>query len=393
MMNSKLLIALSFVLACNNSKAGNFDNSKSADFGSSKSAGAASQAALQDGNAEPSPLALQIYARQLSGTIAGRPLKKDERTKLAAEGDAALPALLKGWMEEDFFARSFRSRVETMLGTSGKRDDVDFNLPGNLAAYVVKEKMPVANLLTADFCVDAEMKKIDCDTGAPYNAGVITTRGYMVAHNGRFNLGRAISMMNVFACAHYPMSSALQPYAAVDGLIENFRIQSEEEAKAKGTTGFGNGSACYSCHGQFAQHTQLFVKFDDKGKFLADATGAQDANLEFGRGENGTYASHFEDKSEAASEFGDVFGARVDDLAAAGKVLTEHPAFVKCMAKNAITHALSLDSEAGKNIDLKLLDKVSESISQDQPKVADIYLGALSHPLVIQAFSRGVAGE
>lgn len=334
--------------------------------------------------------ALQTYARQLSSQLAGRPLNSTERALINSKGEDAFEELLNGWIDDPFFAKTFRSRVEMLIGTSGERDGVDFNLPGNLAGYIVTKKLPYSELLTADYCVDAKGAKTKCDTGAPFAAGVIATRGYLLAHAGRFNLGRANSMLGAFACSHYPMSAKLQPPMPKADLITNFRISTPEEAAAAGQTGFGNGATCYTCHGQFSTHTQFFVKFDDKGLYKADATGAQSKTLEFGKSDNFLYASHFVDEARAADESSDMFGTKAENLNAAMKALTDNSRFLECMVKQAVIHALNLDSEASSNISQNFMKAVAESIPKDQASVGEVYLKTLTHPEMIKAYSRGV---
>jgi hypothetical protein len=335
-------------------------------------------------------LAVQTYARQLSSQLAGRPLTVAERATLKAEGGAALPGLLKAWVEEPFFAKAFRARVEMLIGTSGERDNVDFNLPGNLAQYIVTQKLPISELLTADYCVSAQGEKIPCDTKAPFAAGVVGTRAYLMAHSGRFNLGRANAMMGAFACTHYPMSVTLQPRIAKEELISNFRISSPEEAQAAGSTGFGNGSACYLCHSQFAAHAQLFVKFDDKGLYRNEATGLQSKSLEFGRSDEGLFASHFVDAQRAADESSDVFGSKAANLAEGMKTLASNPVFLRCMVKQVVAHAFNLDSEASNKIKEDFMEVVAESLAKEDTTAQNVYRKVLAHDEMLKAFARGV---
>ncbi|RZA20567.1 MAG: hypothetical protein EOP10_17920 [Proteobacteria bacterium] len=339
---------------------------------------------------ESETFAVQTYARQLSSQLAGRPLSEAERKLIATEGEAALPALIKSWVDDPFFSKAFRARVEILIGTSGERDSVDFNLPGNLAQYIVSQKLPMGELLTADYCVDAKGAKITCDTGAPFAAGVIGTRGYLLAHAGRFNLGRANAMMSAFACTHYPMSESLQPRIPKADLIPNFRISSAEEAKEAGSTGFGNGAACYTCHGQFSAHTQFFVKFDDKGLYKADASGLQSQKLEFGRADNDLYASHFIDPKKSADESSDMFGTKASNLSEAMKAMSSNPAFLQCMVKQVVAHVFNLDSEVSNKINDKFMEIVAESLSKDEATVQNVYQKVLTHNEMIKAFARGV---
>jgi hypothetical protein len=337
-----------------------------------------------------SPLVQLTYARQLATTLAGRPVTAEERVLIAKEGAKSIKPLLKSWLESAFFPKAFRSRVDMMLSTSGKRNSVDFNLPGNLAAYIASNKLPIETLLTADYCVGASGAQIECDTGAPFNAGVLGTRAFLMGHTGRFNLGRANSMLNAFACVHYPMSSTLQPPTPKDELITNFRVTSKDEADEQGAGGFGNGLACYGCHSQFSAHTQLFVKFNDVGVYSAAATGIQSKTLEFGRSDGGFFASHFVDPVRSADERSNMFGSEVQDLSQAAKVLAASESFKECMVSKVITHGMNLDSESAGKITREALQEIVKTLPANNASIQDFYLAVLSHSIVLDAFAKGV---
>src|SRR5262249_31946514 len=152
-------------------------------------------------------------------------------------------------------------------------------------------------------------KPIACDTGAPYAAGVLATRAFLANNAGRFNLKRARTWMRTFACLDYPMPDALQPRLARDVLIPLFQ-QDHDEKDNVGS--FGNGAACYTCHGQFGAHAQLFVKYDASGLWRANADGQQLPGGEQGRSANNLFTSHLSSPAAAASEASMVFGQPVE---------------------------------------------------------------------------------
>ena len=105
-------------------------------------------------------------------------------------------------------------------------------------------------------------------------------------------------VVKTFACSDYPMDNTLQPPMPRESLIPLFQVDRATDTSA-GT--FGNGFACYTCHSQFSAHAQVFVKFDDQGRYQAGATGLQDMAAEQGRSTNGLFTSHFTGAA-AASE-------------------------------------------------------------------------------------------
>ena len=124
---------------------------------------------------------------------------------------------------------------------------IDFGLPGNLAAYLVKNDRPWSEIITASDCYDAAGKAIKCDSGAPYGAGVLTTRAILLSRSGRFNLTRASTITRTFACKTYPIDpEELQPRVDKTWLIDMFQANNpEEQTVEEARNGFGNGFGCY----------------------------------------------------------------------------------------------------------------------------------------------------
>jgi hypothetical protein len=167
----------------------------------------------------------------------------------------------------------------------------------------------------------------------------------MISRVSRYNLQRASALLRNFACRQYPMEATLQPLADKPTLLPMFQAQTpEEQTDPRAQDGFGDGFACYACHGQFSIHSQLFVKFDEAGMWQADATGIQDEMDELGRSENGTMASHFSDPTLSALEGVNVFGTPVANLAEAAQVMVESPTFVECAANRYLDSVLGIQS-------------------------------------------------
>lgn len=334
------------------------------------------------------------YMRSISQMLVSRQLTSEEVAAIEADEEEALEGIIRGWATESAFADNARYMMQQKLKASGERDGIDFELPGNLVRHVVVNDLPWETVLTADYCVDSAGGQTECDTGAPYSAGVLATRAYLAGNASRFNLGRANRLMNVFACRIYPMESQLQPYLDKTDLIPMFQANTaEEQTVEEAAGGFGNGSGCYSCHGQFGAHAQLFVKYDESGMYVPDADGQQDPDGELGRSVNGLMTSHMIEPEEAASEQTQMFGKTVADLSEAAQVLAESSAFLPCQARNIINHTFGLSEST--QIDREMLLDIGAEAREEnpQPTYADLVVTTFTEPRVIlsyvDAFSDG----
>lgn len=337
-----------------------------------------------------------FYMRSIVQMLAGRPLESHEVQGLQTQGAAAIPAILEAWTREAGFVENTRYMMAQKLKASGERDGIDFEAPGRLVAHVVSNDLPFSEVITADYCIATDGSQTACDSGAPYNAGVLTTRAFLAGNAGRFNLGRASRLMKVFSCRAYPMEDTLQPYLPREVLIPMFRASTVEEQTVEEAKGaFGNGDACYACHGQFSAHSQFFVKFDQTGLWRAEATGLQDPEGELGRSFGGLMTSHMDDPSAAAFEGSKMFGQDVNDLRGAAQVMTQNGAFVQCMVRNAIEHTFGMTDTAAEAIDRQLLAAVSNRVTQagtHDPTWAEIVKTTFADPRVIQVVL-GTQGE
>ncbi|MBL8744483.1 MAG: hypothetical protein JNK04_25420 [Myxococcales bacterium] len=338
------------------------------------------------------------YLEKLAPPLIGRVLDEAERVQIADEGGAAIVPILQAWGSEPGLVMSARSLMEEKLSVSGASVEIDYSLPGNLVAFVVENDRPWAEILTSESCYDGEGNVIACDSGAPFTAGVLTTRGYLASRASRFNLTRSSTLMRAFACQVYPQEESLQPKIAPERLMHLFAItdlaQATEEEKGAAVN---TGCACHDCHGQFAAHSQLFVKFDQTGVYQADADGIQDPEGELGRSVNGLMASHFEDPVEAASEASQIFGTPVANLAEAAATLSEHPVFVQCAAQNILEYTLRIDTAGplGKTVDADLLERIADSTEAPghKPTYAEIVEATFSDPGVVFTVVQGLTGD
>lgn len=334
-----------------------------------------------------------VYLGRLAPVLAGRSLTYEENHTLETNGEDAIAALIGQWVSEPGFAEAMRDMVSTDLSVSGERDGVDFELPGNLVAHLVRDALPWSTVLTADYCVDAAGEMTECDTGAPYEAGVLGTRAFLISNKGRFNLGRAKKMLEAFACRGYPMEADIQIPLEKDILIPMFRaVTAEEQTVEEAEGGFGNGAGCYTCHAQFGAHAQLFVKFDDAGLWQGSADGLQDPTGELGRSRNGLYASHFDDPSAARSEFTWMFGQEVGNVRDATEVLTDSALFKECTAQNLIAYAFGLESGTSQQIDHHLVRALGAELDaiSDAPTLQEIVVTVFTHEDVVHAAIAGI---
>ena len=208
----------------------------------------------------------RVYLNEVAPMIVGRLLRADEDNLIFHFGADAVVPIVEAWVHEPGFADAAKQMMQVKLSASGSKDDIDFELPGNLAAHLARSDLPYAQIITADYCVGPGGEPVACDTAAPYQAGVLTTRAYLIANASRFNLRRARRMMYIFSCRGYPMDTVLQPPVNKSDLIPMFRAMTQDEQTVpEAQNGFGNGLACYSCHSQFSAHAQLFVRFDETG--------------------------------------------------------------------------------------------------------------------------------
>lgn len=357
------------------------------------------QVGPQAAEPEPEPEAFDIatlgaeetraYLAKIAPPLIGRVLSADENAKIDAEGGAAIDPIIRAWQTEAALPLAARALVEEKLSVSGQGAEVDYSLPGNLVEHVVTNDLPWSEILTATSCYDGQGAPIACDSGAPFTSGVLTTRGFLKSRASRFNLTRSSTLMRAFACQVYPQDETLQPKVDIALLKPMFAITDLNEANAEDVAAAVNtGCACNDCHGQFAAHAQLFVKFDQEGLYQPEADGLQDPEGELGRSTNGLMASHFAVPEVAASEASQMFGTSVSNLAEAGRVLSEHPVFLQCAAQNVLEYTLRIDTAGplGKAVSSDMLERIAAHAEEDHvdPTFPDIVHAVFTDPDVVR---------
>lgn len=344
-------------------------------------------------HAQYTDASIRHYMARLSSMAAGRSLNESELAQIKEKRQAAVGLIVGQWMNDGFFPESARMMVEAQLSTSGTTADVNFNLPGNLALHLVKNDLPYSGILTAEYCIGDDGQKRACDTGAPYTAGVLTTRAYMVKNQSRFNLRRAGRMLKEFACREYPMETEIQVPLKAELLIPMFAVVKGDEKSA-----FGNGTACYSCHSQFGAHAQFFVKFDSFGNYKPEATGLQGTGKELGRSTDTLMTSHMIDPAMAASEKSQMFGSSAQNLRDGAVILAESDLFVECAIRNVLKHYLRMPDSEAKAVPGALVKAIAAKVraksgTNVKATFKDIMRETFTHPSVIDAVLTATAGK
>lgn len=335
---------------------------------------------------ELSPDEATHYLRSIAQMLVSRPLNPAEVQQLQQSGGQAVRPIITQWTKEPGFVESARYMMQQKLKASGDRDGIDFEAPGRLVAYIVGNGLPWSEVIAADYCIAPDGSQSNCDSGAPYNAGVLTTRAYLAGNASRFNLARASRFLKVFACKGYPLNDKIQPYLPKEALIPMFRATNAQEQTVEEAKGaFGNGDECYSCHGQFGAHAQFFVKFDQTGVWRSEATGVQDPDGELGRSVNGLMTSHMDDMSAKAFEGSKMFGKDAANLHEAAEIMSNSETFVPCAARNVLEYTFGMTDSQADGIDEDLLDNIATRATADhslQPTLADIVIETFVDPRV-----------
>ena len=325
--------------------------------------------------------AYEYYLRVLSEKLMQQPLSRNDREKIAVNPSLqGVQDVLQGWRNQSRFSKSVRRYFEVTLGTSGERDGIDYSLPGNLIEWVVRENRPIGDILTHNQCFDQDLSSISCDNLTPVPSGIITTRAFLVANRGRFHIARANKVLNVFACLQYPLPAKLEPRVKKESLLEPFQNKHDSEIVR-------NGPNCHNCHGQFAHHTQLFIRFDRDGRYVKENSylGLQDPDRDFGTGFGTFYPSHFIEKKIAQSDETRFFGQPVRNIREAMNILISSQEFSKCMVETVLHHSFGKPFQSTSPVILDYFNKMIE------PKISffDLYLKILGSDPVVHGYLQG----
>ncbi len=323
------------------------------------------------------------YMSYLSSKLINRPLTSQESSLIRSQGERAFAQIIDGWSNDSRFHQSAKQFVELLLATNGSSNGINFDIPGYLGLDIARRKRPYTDLITASSCVNAQGDTTACDTGAPFNAGVLTTRAFLRKAQGAYNIGRAGRMMSEFLCTTYPLPETLEPRLRAQDMVPEFATMS-------GAITFGNGNNCYSCHSQFGQHTQFFVKFDLDGTYRAGATGLQSPGATDGYSQNNLLVSHLNDPVRARDESSQILGQRAANLQEASRVIANSTLFLPCAVKHLMRHYLKLSDQNMASIKPDLFRTIAEEakVLNQNPSFSHLIQAIVTNKSVFESFKK-----
>jgi len=323
------------------------------------------------------------YLSLFSSQIAHRPLNASEIAQINAQGTNAFPAIVRAWYAEPQFLESAQMYVENLIRANGTTATVDMNIPGYLARDIARRERPYADLVTAATCVNAAGQNLACDSNAPFSAGVLTTKAFLVTKAGPYNISRAGKMVARFLCTTYPLPDAEEPKIAQAALIDQF-------ATTAGVITFGNGNNCYSCHSQFGHHAQFFVRFDLSGNYQLSATGVQNPAATDGFSTNGLMTSHYREPARAANESSQILGKPAANLREAGLQLAASNRFYPCAVQNLMFHFMRLPPASVASIKPDLYVQIANQAKavNPNPSFSHLLSAIITNQNVIDSFKK-----
>ncbi|MGE4130764.1 MAG: hypothetical protein AB7F86_03955 [Bdellovibrionales bacterium] len=329
---------------------------------------------------------LVSYLSIFSTQIAHRPLKASEIAQINSQGTNAFPAIVRSWFAEPQFLESAQMFMENLIRTNGVTDTVDMNIPGYLARDIARRERPYTDFVTASTCVNAAGQNMACDSNAPFSAGVLTTKAFLVTKAGPYNISRAGKMISKFLCTTYPLGDSEEPKIAQSALIDQF-------ATTSGKITFGNGNNCYSCHSQFGHHAQFFVRFDLNGNYQVGATGIQNPAATDGFSTNGLMTSHYRDPARAADQSSQILGKPAANLGEAGRLLAQSSRFLPCAVKNLMFHYMRLPQDTLDSIKPDLYIQIAnqaKAVNPD-PSLSHLLSAIILNQNVLDSFKKSGA--
>ena len=273
-----------------------------------------------------SPFSNETYAaalRSASVKLRGKLPAAADTQAVLADGEAAYNPIIDRYLDPGQNAdlvpqvRGFYRSLFLMANTIG---GTNYDLPANLATYLFVNDGSVADLVTAQYCVDNGLNVMDQTTaaaeceGAPEGerAGVISTRAFLkkFGQPDTVNMRRVSVVHQLFACGIYPdtadtdtLTRTNAPAATwpdsdndtPDDTSDDFadpslgdpaddpmsppRLSKKYQSKLKGAS----GAECVQCHGLLNQRRQVFTFYSPDGIYdpersMANYTGPDDPN-------------------------------------------------------------------------------------------------------------------
>ena len=251
------------------------------------------------------------------------------------ESKEAYEAAIDELVEAPEFVASMRSYHQEFFQMEGEENNINYDEPANLAAYLFRENRDFREILRAQYCVDNDLQTRTC--AAFYNdeplardwgAGVVTTQGFLVRWVGAFNFIRTREMFRAFACSAYPDEE--DQGLSVDEISESVKTF----ARTTGTP------QCYSCHRTMNPRASLFYIFNSLGVY--DPEAAEVLGTKRDDGSLSTTRDLL--KEGVVPRYHQIPVTKLKDYA---YELSRSSKFRKCLGKRFILHALGDDSLGG----------------------------------------------
>lgn len=207
-----------------------------------------------------SPAEQRIKAMKTAMVALAQKFPSDEDMALA-ETEEGYQQVIRQIFESEGFANAIQLLAMNDFEMGGTIGGINYSEAANLAAYLVSNNLDYRQILTADYCVDDDLKKVSCSAFASpaqtqsFAAGAVTTQGFMEKWQAAFNFRRVAKMFKVFACKEYPDN--LDPGLAQAQLPETLKTFACTDCVPK----------CYDCHKSMNPRAVLFYSFDRKGKY------------------------------------------------------------------------------------------------------------------------------
>ncbi len=232
------------------------------------------------------------------------------------------------------FVSTMRTYHQAFFEMSGMEDDINYDEPANLAAYLIRENMDFRDILRATYCVNNDLERIDCSSFEgntqmqdTYAAGVITTQAFLRNWESSFNFVRTRETLKAFGCEEYPDST------------DAGMTRREVETGVHTWECTNCVPSCYSCHSTMNARATLFYDFDINGVFDLDPPNrTRTLNDEGGPSQRTDLLIE-----GAAPRFN---GQVMNNLRDYALALSDTPKFTQCLARRLTLYSIGGDLEA-----------------------------------------------
>ena len=330
----------------------------------------------------------RTYLERLAGTMVSRSLLDSELKSIKEQEWDSVRETISYWTTTKEFEYSIAEYISLLTRTGGSDPDypeIDFNNPQKLTLNIHKQGGSYDEIISSNTC---QSGSVFCDSSAPSGAGLLTTRAFLKIHGGPYNIARANKLMKYFACSSYPVKYYGMSETGGVTLVDEPRLRESElihPFNQRKMDGFGNGSDCYLCHGQFGKHTQLFVKFDYLGMHRELADGIENPKNQSGFSRYGTFTSHLSNPLAASSSRSNFFGTDIENLNEAMKILADNEVFWQCAVKNVLGHYMRIPKKQLNLIDKRILNRLvkEHNFINKKPSFSELVIKVMSDQMII----------